>query len=382
MAIAFGNVPKEFVSRTTLYDYKTPLTEVLGKLDYYGAVILTKGKEYYGIIDDRSIARSGNISLSKKVSAGKYAAKVPLLDSGTSIAKAIHYFYNTGAKALPYTEGGKLPGIVKRDSVLKAILSMHMLSGYKTGDVMSTPLIAIDSEKTVSEANTVMRQNGINRLVVTSSGRLAGMLSYRAILQYSARLQQRGSSVLEGSLPSAQARVSDIAERNVLTIGYNNNIDAAIRELVENKVSSLLVLRGGKPVGMLTIKDIFSAAAAGNVESSEGIILSGIDPGMRQYEEGIRSEIEKVLGRLDRFTKFRAENIAVHVRKHKVRNYEIQARLWLKSRGAISASAQGYSIESTLKEVLEKIYNKIKEKKEVVYMYKKKAESRALGEEE
>jgi hypothetical protein len=64
-----------------------------------------------------------------------------------------------------------------------------------------------------------------------------------------------------------------------------------------------------------------------------------------------------------------------------VRNYEIQARLWLDKRGALSAYATGYSIEETVKEALERLYSEVKNKKEIVSMSKKGLESQYSEEE-
>jgi predicted transcriptional regulator len=370
MVIAFENIPKEFVSKTAFYDYKAPMTEILGNLKSYGTVILTKDDEYYGIIDDRSIARKGKISLGKKEAAGKFVTKAPYLDQQTSLAKAINDFYESRAKALPYFEGNKPIGVVKRDEILKAILSMHMLSGYKTGNVMSTPVIAVDENTTVADASSMMRQKGINRLIVTSEGRLFGIITYRHILQNTGKLQERGATTLESTIPMGR-KVSEIAERNVESIGHNESMDSAIRNIVEKRVSSLMVTRSGKPVGMLTPRDIFAAAVASNAEAAEGVILSGIDSDTKQYEEDILEEAEKLIEKIDKFTKLKVANLAIHVRKHKVRNYEIQARLWLEHSGAYSVSGQGYSIEGTVKNVMESLYKEVRNKKEIIYMEKK-----------
>ena len=382
MAIAFENIPKEFVIRMAPFDYKTPVTEILGKLNSRGAVVLTKGKEYYGMIDSRSMARKGGTRVEKLSSAGKYAVKVPVLDKETSIAKAIGHFYGSGARALPYSESGKVIGIVKRSSMLKAILSLHMLAGYKAKELMSTPVMAIESDRSVAEASSTMRQRRINRLVVTSSGRLFGIVSHKDMLNYSAKLKQRGSSKLEGSLPSMQGQVADIAERNVHSVGYNDTVESAIRDMVESNISSLLVVRGGNPVGILTARDMLSAAHANDNAASEGIMLSGMDSGMGQYEDALRSEAEKFIAKVDKFTKFKVENIAIHVRKHKVRNYEVQVRAWLQRSGAVSVSSQGYSMEFTTKDALDRAYGMIKDKKEIVYTGRKTADSQYTRDEE
>ena len=137
MKIAFEPVPGEFVSKTYFFDYKKPLTEALAKIRKHGAVVITKNGEYYGIVDNRSVVRKST-KISKSTSIRGFALRVPLLDSDTSIESAIHKFYTSSATALPYYEKSRITGIVGRRSMLKAILSLHLLSGYKIKDVMST----------------------------------------------------------------------------------------------------------------------------------------------------------------------------------------------------------------------------------------------------
>lgn len=381
MVVAFESIPKEFVSEAIFFDYKAPITEVLSKIDREEAVVLIKDKRYYGIIDHRSIAKKGSTKMGKKDSASKFATKVPLLDKETSMAKAIRYFYESGSKALPYAESGKVLGVVKREEILKAILSMHMLSSYKVNEVMSTPVIAIDAEKTIADASSIMRQNRINRIAVLSKNKMLGVVTYNTILRYSGKLTERGSAKLESPTPPP-ATVKDIVDSDFDSIGHNESIDEAIRQLVEKNTSGLLVVRSGNPVGMISVKDIFEAAIGSNQEATEGILISGIDESTRQYEQDIKDEIEKLVEKLDRFTKMKIDNISVHVRKHKVRNYEINIRLWLAKSGAVSVSSQGYSIEATLKDALTRLYNTVKDKKEIIYMEKRQSDSREEEEEE
>ena len=375
MAMGFENVPEEFVSKTAFFDYKTPVTELMPKLEKLGTIIILKNKEYAGVLDGRTMSRSGKPSVSKKEAAGKYALKVPMIGRETSISKAIHDFYSTGVKALPYYDSGKITGVVHRDSMLKAILSMHMLSSSTAGELMSTPLLAIDADKSLDEALSIMRHNRVNRLVVTSSGKFLGIITYRDIMGYSSRISQRGSTPMEATT-TRKGTVLEIADKNANSIGHNESIDEAIRIMARKGVSSLLVMRGGKPAGMLTVKDILSAASMqSNVEASEGIIISGLEGSMKQYEEEVRAEVEATVDKINRFTKFDVESISIHVRKHKVRNYEIKARAWLEKAGAVSVFAEGFSLEFTLKDVLSKLYKTIENRKEIVYALRKSAES-------
>ena len=381
MTTAFENVPKEFIGKALFYDYKTPMTEVLGKLKMDEAIVLLNGKEYYGIIDERSVAKRSRVKIEKKAAAAKFATKVPLLDMETSIAKAIRDFYESGSKALPYYEGGKVIGIVKRGAMLKALLSLRMLSGLKVKDVMTSPLLSIDSDESIEEALTMMKQRGINRLGVLASGRFSGMISYRSILQYSATLRERGNAKME-NVSKPQSRVADIADIDINSADYNDDVDDAIRSLVERNASGLVVKRGGKPVGVVTIKDIFRVAGAEGTESSEGIegiIISGMDGELKVYEEEVRSGLRKFVDKLDRFSRVKVESLSFHVKKQKIRNYELTMRIWFQNGGAISASARGFSIEKAFKDLADEAYKEIKRKKEIISMDKRQ---RKRSEEE
>ncbi len=381
MTIAFENIPGEFISKVPVMDYKVPLISVLGKLASYGAVVLTKNKEYYGIISGKYLIGSISQGIAKKAAAYKYAVRTSPLGKETSVATAIDHFNTFNVEAMPYIESDKVLGVVRRESILKSILSMKMLSGYKASEIMSSPIISISPDSTISEALSAMKKKGIGRIALSDSGKLSGMLSYGDLLTYSTGLQQRTSSKIGKESNPPTGKASDIADTNMDLLGHNESADKAIRAFVTKNIHTIVVTRGGKPVGILTPKDILSAASAGNAESDEGIILSGIDSGMEQYADDIRDEVKKLIAKTNRFTKFKVLNIAVHVKKQKVRNYEIQARLWLDKRGAVSAYASGYSIEATTKEAMERLYSEVKNKKEIVSMGKKGLENQYSEED-
>ncbi len=381
MAIAFEKIPDEFISKAPIIDYKTPLASILGKLNSERVVILTKNGEYYGIISNSIYLLNGaSQGINKKEASYKHAVKVSPLDKETSVANAIKHFSTYDVEAIPYIESNKILGVVRLESILKSILSMKMLSGYKVAEIMSSPIITIDSGTSAAEALSLMRKKKIGRVALQESGKLTGMLSHEELLKYSTGLRQRADVKMGKENKLLPGKAVDIASE-IDFIGYNESVDKAIRSFVTKDSHTMIITRSGKPVGILTPKDVLSAAAAENFESEENITISGIDKSTKQYEEDIKSEAEKTLGKVNRFTKFKVLNLSLHVKKHKVRNYEIQVRLWLDKRGALSAYATGYSIEETVKEALERLYSEVKNKKEIVSMSKKGLESQYSEEE-
>ncbi len=364
MRVAFEYLPKEFVSKTGFYDYKTPMVSVLGKLGEYGTVVVTKDGDYYGIVDSRAMARKGGANLSRSIAISKFSFKAPLLDKETSIEKAMAYFYTSGSKALPYYEK-RIIGIVKRDAILKAILSMHLLSKYTAWDMMVSPVISIDSEATVAEAQAVMKQKRINRLLVTGSGKPSGIVTHKDIFGAYARLNTRPSK-LEGHVSSARS-IGELAETNLYGVDYKENGEHVIREIIERGVSSLVVRRSGNVVGIVTVHDIFKAGAEKEAGDGTEITVSGLDSYTKEYEEDIRSELKSLEAKINRFHRIRLSSMSLNVKRPKGRNYELKMRIFLERRGSVSAYADGYSLQKVLSDVASKAYSEIKRRKESLY---------------
>lgn len=377
MPTLFESLPSEFVSKTVLYEYKTPVVEALNDVKKLGAVVVVQNGEYCGIVDDRSIFRTRGFTLpnfSKNFSIGKLAKKLPLLDSGTSLNRLINYFHDFSAKALPYQDGNKIIGMVKRSVVLSTILSTHLISKMRVGEIMSTPVIAIDSDANIAQAGSVMEKNKIARLLVVDGGKLAGLLSQRDIFESLSNPQERLPERKSTQFSLSNISVKSMMKADVYTIDYGMPADTAIRDLLEKKVSSLVVTRGNKPVGIVTVRDIIEAAAAVTVKMQSKVIISGLDEDTKEYLESIQASMNNLVEKIDKFGRFGVDYVSVNIKRSRERNYEIKARLALQKRGTIFAYASGYSLESTLSSLINTFYKRIKEKKESVLSNKREAE--------
>ncbi|MGC8694765.1 MAG: hypothetical protein ACP5RI_04075, partial [Candidatus Micrarchaeia archaeon] len=59
MERALGPVPADFVTYIPIVEAKTPAVEVLAKIKDKGAVIVTKNREYFGMVDDVALSQKG-----------------------------------------------------------------------------------------------------------------------------------------------------------------------------------------------------------------------------------------------------------------------------------------------------------------------------------
>jgi CBS domain-containing protein len=381
MVTLFEPVPIEFVCKTETYDYKTPISQALAKVKKNCAVVITRDGEYYGMVDDRSILRkrSTSYSLTKSFAIGKFSRKLPIVDSGTSLSGLINYFHEFSAKALPYQDGKRITGIVTRDMVMKTILSAHMISKTKVNEVMTSPVVAIDVQANMAQAESVMEKHKIARLVVLENGRIVGILSQRDMFDSFANNQDRLPKLKPVSFSLSNISVKSMMKTSVFTIDYDMPADAVIREFLEKKISSLVVTRSDKPVGVVTVRDVIEAAAALTAKTQSKIILTGLDDYTKEYEDEIMSSVNRLIEKVDKFERMSVDYVSINIKRSRERTYEMRGRFSLQKKGTIFARATGYSMETTLKLLLDVFYKRLREKKEILVTDKRGAE-RYYGE--
>ncbi len=364
MRAVFGNIPKEFVSETEIFSLKEPLSNAVSKINKYGAVVVTRDGKYYGMVDDRAVSVRAGTSTSRNLSLGKISRNTQLLSEDSTINNAISAFYSSASKALPYIENGKIKGIVKRTDILKSVLSMHLLSNLRAADVMSAPLLAISQESSIEHAMASMREHAVNRLVVIDRGKLYGIITARNVMEYGTALKARKPGFALGK--ARHTKVGDICQRSAFTIPYEVGLDSAIRELIGKNISSLIVLRSNKPVGILTIRDIFETIVKNENVKRRNIMISGLDDNTKEMEDEILADIELLAEKVDRFSGTKVDYIALNIRHIKSKGYELRGRLGFARGGALHIHVSGYSLSATLKDVINKMYREAKNRNDFV----------------
>ncbi|MFG2309202.1 cyclic nucleotide-binding/CBS domain-containing protein [Streptomyces sp. NPDC048566] len=116
----------------------------------------------------------------------------------------------------------------------------------KVSEVMTAPGVRVGPGASLSEAARVMARAGVGSLLVVEDGTLRGIVTDRD-------LALRG---LGESLP-AGAPVSAVMSAEVATVDAGDDLDAAYRTFRRRGFRRLPVLRGGEPVGVLTVDDLF-----------------------------------------------------------------------------------------------------------------------------
>lgn len=139
-------------------------------------------------------------------------------------------------------------------------------------DVMTSQVISIGPEETVSVAARSLSRNNVGSLPVCSAnGRLRGMLTDRDIVLRSVAANE----------DAGQQAVRDIMTRRVVTVSPQDSVDQAARLMAREQVRRLPVVEQGKLVGMVATKDLLQAPGM----TMEAIrALEGISSNVRNRE--------------------------------------------------------------------------------------------------
>jgi signal-transduction protein with cAMP-binding, CBS, and nucleotidyltransferase domain len=82
------------------------------------------------------------------------------------------------------SDSGKFVGIVtERDLVKKVIAVGKDPTKTTLGEVMSAPLVTIETDRGLGEATSLMLQRGIRRLIAVENGKIIGIFSQRDLQQ-------------------------------------------------------------------------------------------------------------------------------------------------------------------------------------------------------
>lgn len=155
----------------------------------------------------------------------------------------------------------------------------------KVRSKMTPSLVSVRWNQPLAEAEKVMAEKEIRHLaVVGSQGELAGILSDRDLKR--ARDLERHDTWLE-------ALVGDVMSWPVVTVDLKTPLVKALRMMIEDKISALLVTKGDAVVGIITSEDMLRAFHELLLSEETGKHLSVLDftydPVWRQVMQSVGS---------------------------------------------------------------------------------------------
>ncbi len=108
----------------------------------------------------------------------KKIKQVHTVEADSTVLDALKMMADNNIGALPVTENGKVVGVVsERDYARKCVLKGRASVGTMVREIMSSPVITVNSKQSVSDCLSLITDRHLRHLPVLDDGELVGLVS-------------------------------------------------------------------------------------------------------------------------------------------------------------------------------------------------------------
>jgi CBS domain-containing protein len=122
----------------------------------------------------------------------------------------------------------------------------------------SRSLLHVAPDTTTEEAFRLLQERGLSSVAVMSGAALVGVCSATDLAR-AGKMVLRGFPRVEPSSSSPVQRVEDVMTRQVVALDERSPLWQAARAMVDARIHRVFVTKEGRPVGVLSTRDIMAA---------------------------------------------------------------------------------------------------------------------------
>lgn len=124
----------------------------------------------------------------------------------------------------------------------------------EVGSYMSAPAFTVATHNTLDEVYRRLSAAQVSSLAVTDDGQLVGVITRTDLLKVGKR--QAGSSKQAELLTFPQQQVHEVMSKDLLTVTAKDTIEKTAELMVKNRVHRVYVVHEGLPTGVLSTRDV------------------------------------------------------------------------------------------------------------------------------
>jgi CBS domain-containing protein len=362
LSMDFSEVHENDTLSNCLSLFKKKMPPVLAVLD-------NKDK-YKGVIARRWIIRSRFDPFKAKVrTVMKPAPKIAL---DTSLSEAARLMIESGIRQLPVFEGDKLSGFVTDEDIIHgAVLDKWGNSSIE--EIMTEDPVVIEEDSSVGAALGLFREHDFSHIPVVKSGKIMGLLSIHDIIEhiFQPRERQTTGEIVGEKVPVLSIPVKGITSKPVITVLPITKLRNAADKVRRFDISCLVVVRRGRPVGILTKLDFLESITQmekplRRLTVQFSVKDVDVDDVQRSF---IMDDFESFARRCSKTLE--SGTLFVYMKKHGT-SYKgaqlIHCRLQFRTRrGSFFSSGEGCGVKQTFRLALDRLEGQIVKSTELSY---------------
>jgi predicted transcriptional regulator len=333
-------------------------------------VVLDNDGKYKGVLARRWIIRSRLDPSRAKVK--KLMRPAPTVTLHDSLSKVARLMIGSETRQLPVYSGEKLLGFVTDEDIIHGAV-MEKWGNTQVEEIMTKKPFVIEEDESVGAVLSLFREEGISHVPIVRDGKLVGLVSIHDIIEniFHPRQRQTVGERVGEKVPVLSIPAKGIMTKRVITVAPETKLKDAAKKMHKFDISSLVVVRKRRPVGIVTKRDFLEPIAqteepirrltvqfsVKDVEIDEiqrGFIMDDFESFARRYGKTLESG-----------------TLFVYVKTHGT-NFKgdqlIHCRLQFRTRqGAFFSSGEGWGVEQTFRLALDRLEGQIVKSTELSY---------------
>ena len=143
----------------------------------------------------------------KKISEIMTPAPLPSIESRLTVEDAAKLMKKTGKSSLVVLHNGIAVGIITERDIVRRVVALEVSTATtKISGIMSTPIISVDPDNTVSDVAKLMTDRGIRRVIVMKKSLIMGSASAKDFVKVMVTEGDKDVQLFKAMMRSSAAR--------------------------------------------------------------------------------------------------------------------------------------------------------------------------------
>ncbi len=157
---------------------------------------------------------------------------------------------------------GTVYGVITEHDIVKYLYA-KVSTGIKVKEIMTTPVISVETGSTLKKAMETMVKYGFRRIPVVGDNIVLGILTAKDIIQYFGTHEAFKHTITGDIREILKLPVDDLMRRELVAVKPETDLSELVRKMFDKNVGSALVVNDKMELlGIVTERDVLYALAA------------------------------------------------------------------------------------------------------------------------
>jgi CBS domain-containing protein len=324
--------------------------------------VLDKNGKYKGVLARRWIIRSRLDPSRTKVK--KLMRPAPMVTLHDSLSKTARLMIESEIRQLPVYSGEKLLGFITDEDIIHGAI-VEKWGNTHVEEIMTKKPFVIEEDESVGAVLSLFREEAISHVPIVRDGKLMGLVSIHDVIEhiFQPRQKQTVGEIVGEKVPVLSIPAKGIMTRRVITVLPETRLKDAAKKMHKFAISSLVVVRKGRPVGIVTKRDFLEPVA----QTEKPIRRLTVQFSIKDLEI---DEIQRgfIMGDFESFARrygktLESGTLFVYMKTHGT-NFKgdqlVHCRLQLRTvKGSFFSSSEGFGVEQTFHVALDRLESQV-----------------------